>query len=98
MKKFISFKTSSSKSTVNFGSNGVIFWGPNTDSDGVYMYTGSGNQCLLAEPNSPSLANLQAAADALADACGAKPGGSVVHTSTDIAGGNFELTDGPIAA
>lgn len=97
MKKFISFKAGASGETpVNFGSNGIIFWGPSASNGLVYMYTGSGNQGLAAEPSDTSLAGLQAAADALADACKAKPGGSVVYTSTDIASSSLELTDCPI--
>lgn len=97
MKKFISFKAGTSAEVpVNFGSNGIVFWGPKASDTLLYMYTGSGNQTLAAEPSNTSLADLQAAADALADACEAKPGGSVVYTSTDIASSSLELTDGPI--
>tara|TARA_R100001460_G_scaffold12899_1_gene29343 strand:+ start:6514 stop:6813 length:300 start_codon:yes stop_codon:yes gene_type:complete len=97
MKKFISFKAgASSETTVNFGSNGIIFWGPSSNDDLVCMYTGSGNQGLLAEPSNTSLADLQAAADALADAYEAKPGGLVVYTSADIASSSLELSDCPI--
>jgi len=99
MKKFISFNVGSQKQLhlVNFGDNGIIFWGPSTGDSGVTMYTGSGNQGLLAEPTDTSLAGLQTAANALADAYGAKPGGAVVFTSADIANSTMELTDMPVA-
>jgi hypothetical protein len=97
MKKFVLIKSTLNENIVNFGDNGIIFWGPNASSEYVAMYNGSGRQGFAAYESSGTLANLQAAADALADACDANPGGPVVSTSVDIANGGFEMTDLPIS-
>lgn len=95
MKKFVQFKVSTGKSIIDFGDKGVVMWGPHSSDGLMYIYTGNSVQAFACEPSTgTSLADLQLAADVLANAV-EKGSGNFIIADGEVASSTFELTDGP---